>query len=248
MTPEDEAFDDLARRQGMWGGGFMAKRAMAADKFIAAEERKVGERYGYIPKLHPSEWMDEPTHCQCPACKDGVLHASDCAVHTGPAYSLGPCDCGVEKEQEEDWGALAEKQLASIKRDTQASFEDAMVRATHKVMAEFEAQPAQEPVECLDCGSNNVGIPATYDSLVDSVKSQPAQEPVGQVGAVGSDGFVGHIYDDRKVKTGDKLYTTPPKREWVGLTEEDFSAINQSCFTKLQAATSAESILKERNI
>jgi hypothetical protein len=50
------------------------------------------------------------------------------------------------QEQEEDWGALAEKQLASIKRDTQASFEDAMVCATHKVMAEFEAQPVQEPV------------------------------------------------------------------------------------------------------
>ena len=29
---EDEAFDDLAKRQGMWGGGFPAKRAMAADK------------------------------------------------------------------------------------------------------------------------------------------------------------------------------------------------------------------------
>ena len=37
------------------------------------------------------------------------------------------------------------------------------------------------------------------------------------------------------------------EREWVGLTEEDFSAINQSCLTKLQAATSAESILKEKN-
>jgi hypothetical protein len=37
------------------------------------------------------------------------------------------------------------------------------------------------------------------------------------------------------------------QRLWVGLTEEDFSAINQSCLTKLQAATSAESILKERN-
>ena len=36
-------------------------------------------------------------------------------------------------------------------------------------------------------------------------------------------------------------------REWEGLTEEDFSAINQSCLTKLQAATSAESILKEKN-
>jgi hypothetical protein len=37
------------------------------------------------------------------------------------------------------------------------------------------------------------------------------------------------------------------QRTWVGLTEEDFSAINQSCVTKLQAATSAESILKEKN-
>ena len=31
-TEEDEAFDDLAKRQGSWGGGFPAKRAMAADK------------------------------------------------------------------------------------------------------------------------------------------------------------------------------------------------------------------------
>ena len=40
---------------------------------------------------------------------------------------------------------------------------------------------------------------------------------------------------------------TPPQRTWVGLTEKDFSAINQSCLTKLQAAISAESILKEKN-
>ena len=31
-TPEDEAFDELARKQGAWGGGFPAKRQMAADK------------------------------------------------------------------------------------------------------------------------------------------------------------------------------------------------------------------------
>ena len=29
---EDEAFDDLAKRQGDWGGGYQAKRAMAANK------------------------------------------------------------------------------------------------------------------------------------------------------------------------------------------------------------------------
>jgi hypothetical protein len=58
MTHEDKAFDEIARKQGHSGGGFQAKRAAAADKFIAAEERKVGERYGYVPKLHPSEWMN----------------------------------------------------------------------------------------------------------------------------------------------------------------------------------------------
>jgi hypothetical protein len=31
-TEEDEAFDDLAKKQGSWGGGFPAKRRMAADK------------------------------------------------------------------------------------------------------------------------------------------------------------------------------------------------------------------------
>lgn len=43
------------------------------------------------------------------------------------------------------------------------------------------------------------------------------------------------------------IETIPPQRTWVGLDEKDFSAINQSCLTKLQAATSAESILKEKN-
>ena len=28
-TPEDEAFDELAKRQGDWGGGYQAKKAMA---------------------------------------------------------------------------------------------------------------------------------------------------------------------------------------------------------------------------
>jgi hypothetical protein len=44
-----------------------------------------------------------------------------------------------------------------------------------------------------------------------------------------------------------KKNAIPPAAQWVGLTEKDFSAINQSCLTKLQAATSAESILKEKN-
>ena len=29
-----------------------------AAEFIAAENKKVASRYGYVPKLHPSEWKD----------------------------------------------------------------------------------------------------------------------------------------------------------------------------------------------
>jgi len=38
--------------------------------------------------------------------------------------------------QEKDWDALAERQLAALKRSTKATTEDALVRAAHKVMAE----------------------------------------------------------------------------------------------------------------
>jgi hypothetical protein len=59
-TEEDEAFDELAKKQGDWGGGFKAKQAMAADK----------------------------------------MHWSDCAVHNGPAYPAGKCDCGVMNDRQ----------------------------------------------------------------------------------------------------------------------------------------------------
>ena len=32
-------------------------------------------------------------HCQGPECRDGIRHASDCAVHNEPAFPAGPCDC-----------------------------------------------------------------------------------------------------------------------------------------------------------
>ena len=100
---EDEAFDDLARKQGAWGGGFKAKQAMAADK-MQESVQPLQVRHGYdwsrleaqIKELE--EALAQPTHCQCTACKNGILHASDCAVHNGPAYPAGECDCGVLQE------------------------------------------------------------------------------------------------------------------------------------------------------
>ena len=49
-TEEDEAFDDLAKRQGHWGGGFKAKSEAAAARF------KDGVQW----------WMDTETYGACP--------------------------------------------------------------------------------------------------------------------------------------------------------------------------------------
>lgn len=56
-TEEDEAFDELAKKQGMWGGGFQAKKAMAADK------------------QEPAEWLTG-----CPTC--GMDSGCDCDTGT----------------------------------------------------------------------------------------------------------------------------------------------------------------------
>lgn len=34
--------------------------------------------------------------CQCPDCKDGITHTSDCAAHNAPALAAGPCTCGAD--------------------------------------------------------------------------------------------------------------------------------------------------------
>jgi hypothetical protein len=106
---EDEAFDELARKQGAWGGGFKAKQAMAADKqhWNEDEWRRNNWRchHGWLRgeqcEICNASPAPKPAHCQCTACKDGILHASDCAVHNGPAYPAGPCDCGVAQPAQE---------------------------------------------------------------------------------------------------------------------------------------------------
>jgi hypothetical protein len=63
-TPEDEAFDELARKQGAWGGGFTAKRQAAMDK-INAEFR---EEYIKYRTAFPKEYT-APQPAQEPDCQ-----------------------------------------------------------------------------------------------------------------------------------------------------------------------------------
>ena len=49
---EDEAFDELAKRQGHWGGGYQAKREAALDKLVQEQER-----LGLYDPLPQREWV-----------------------------------------------------------------------------------------------------------------------------------------------------------------------------------------------
>jgi hypothetical protein len=91
-------------------------------------------------------------------------------------------------------------------------------------------------------------LPALRIAIAEAEKQEPTgkqslqveQEPVAWLDE--SSGFIYH-------KTTHPERYTPlyKKREWVGLTEQDLSAIFQSCLTKLQAAISTEALLKEKN-
>jgi len=51
----------------------------------------------WMPLPDPAPVQTRRGHCQCDACRDGTIHASDCSVHNAPAYPKGPCDCVPEK-------------------------------------------------------------------------------------------------------------------------------------------------------
>jgi hypothetical protein len=77
-TPEDEAFDDLARRQGMWGGGYRAKRAAAADK-LQEPIYKITVIDNAHPKGIPFEDWVQPAQepVACARCKQLEEQAYD---------------------------------------------------------------------------------------------------------------------------------------------------------------------------
>ena len=58
--------------------------------FIAAEDKKVASRYGYVPKLHPSEWQDAQPEKRnfCPRC--GKRTADLTTIHTCTPPQIDP--------------------------------------------------------------------------------------------------------------------------------------------------------------
>ena len=81
---EDEAFDELARKQGSWGGGFPAKRAMAAAKLQDGKCKYCVD--GCIACDARAQPAQEQWKCVGPPCKCNASNAKQCcyAVFTTP--------------------------------------------------------------------------------------------------------------------------------------------------------------------
>ena len=78
--------------------------------------------------------------------------------------------------------------------------------------------------------------------------AQPAQEPVGEIRASSYGNYPVVVWVNGYVeKIGDKFYTTPPQREWVGLTDEDRYEFAAAQYGWEDLLIAAEAKLKERN-
>ena len=76
--------------------------------------------------------------------------------------------------------------------------------------------------------------------------AQPEQEPVAVVDA-NDEGYWADILPDRNVKVGQFLYTTPPQRTWVGLTDEERKDLCRSWSSPMDAIYATEAKLKDKN-
>jgi len=105
-------------------------------------------------------------------------------------------------------------------------------------------RPAQEPYDqtalelCNVCGWKTL-IPD--DGCLNCERAQPAQEPVALV----IDGFL--IKSELPKEYTGHLYTTPPKREWVGLTDEELLHIGVATGLERAAAEMISNKLKGKN-
>jgi len=195
-TPEDEAFEDIERRQG---GGFPAKRAMAADRF------KDGIEW----------WMDTTTYGAYP-------NPPQWHIDTGKLVRLVPAQPAQEP---------VARVLQIIK----------------------ELRPAIKPMEGMGKGKTTA---EWFDILVKEIERiQPAQEPVAWM-VYTLDGKSVCVTDNPTDFTDEHralpLYTTPPKRTWVGLTDEERDSIAQDYrltgFGYQSPFKAIEDKLKEKNI
>ena len=116
------------------------------------------------------------------------------------------------------------------------------------------ALEALEHISKFGCNHVRGVCTCEYREAADAIKAalaQPAQEPVAYLVLFEGAGKLlefkkGNYIHGAKVEHI-PLYTTPPQREWVGLTDEDKSELAKAQHSWEDLCLAVESKLKERN-
>ena len=146
------------------------------------------------------------------------------------------------------------KSCTSNPMDCQCAIDVALAQTQEPVCPDCKAKVLYE---CVACSSNNYppktkqetvgywkehaqGMQRDYDSLLADYEklAQPEQEPVAWISPKG------HIHFDPYLDSV-PLYTHPPQRTWVGLTEDERQEI--ALEVPIDAVSITEAKLKEKN-
>jgi hypothetical protein len=103
-------------------------------------------------------------------------------------------------------------------------------------------------LEALENGMKFVWSGPEIDAIKEAL-AKPVQEPVGSV-VRWLDGSLIHGWFGDPPPEGTLLYTDPPKREWVGLTEQDMPGGEDPMFDHqyfIAGMVYASTFLKEKN-
>jgi hypothetical protein len=121
-----------------------------------------------------------------------------------------------------------------------------------RMAADKLQEPEREALKLLEEATrscNNIDEQRALDALMCEALAQPAQEPVAWMLEQGA-----YIEFERMdYHNGDEwtpLYTTPPQRPWVGLTDEEIAqtlGITTYLTAVIRDARAIEQLLKEKN-
>jgi hypothetical protein len=122
------------------------------------------------------------------------------------------------------------------------------------VMAEFKFQE-YSPDNWGDSQVTNPEFVAEQKATNEALRNMVQQEPVAWAYRDSSSGnlfgFTSEYYDDEPAKNLVPLYTAPPQREWVGLTEQEHAniAVENGCASAdwVFYGAAVERALKEKN-
>jgi hypothetical protein len=121
------------------------------------------------------------------------------------------------------------------------------------IEAMTQALEALELFASDESDNGQIAISA-YMALQLAIKQGESKEPIGSVADTDLQGFISDDYShilvypkDHYTKGGVALYTAPQKREWVGLTKEEFFEIYNSNATIIKQMSMIEAKLKEKN-